>query len=76
MCYLNRLYELFTESINIFIFTLEQQGRIFFLNISGNKFNPLDKENVVETIDFLWNIGREVNLIYFIALNAIVCVKI
>ena len=47
-----------------------------FLNISGYAFNLLDKENAVETakileiIDYLWNMGILVNIIYFIVLNA------
>ena len=48
----------------------------FFLNVSGNALNLLDKENAVETakiletIDYLWKRGKLVNIIYFIVLNA------
>ena len=40
------------------------------------KENVIETSKSLETIEFLWNMGKEVNLIYFIGLNAIIFVKI
>ena len=79
---ISRLYVLFTKIIFYLFFTLKKQRIIYFLKISDYTWNHIMKENAVETsksletLDFLWNMGNVFNLIYFIALNAIICVKV